>query len=106
MHTIHCSPAFGGVKLLSISQLFLLCIRASVAPLRYEPRRCVLVVPQCFAAPQNFKRIVGLRIGLLGFYRGGALIATEYFTGEIGVRSGTDGKDAGTPTTTLPLIIN
>ena len=37
------------------------------------------VVPQCFAAPQNFKRIVGLRLGLLGLYRGAALIATDVF---------------------------
>ena len=41
------------------------------------------VVPQCFAAPQKFKCIVGLRLGLLGFYRGALLIATEAFTGEI-----------------------
>jgi len=68
---------------LSITQLFLLCIRASVALLRYEPRRCVFIVPQCSAAPQNFKRIVGLRLGLLGFYSGAALIATEVFEGEL-----------------------
>ena len=40
-------------------------------------------VPQCFAAPQYFERIVGPRLGLLGFYRGDALIATDVSPGEI-----------------------
>ena len=34
-------------------------------------------VPQCIAAPQNFQRIVGLSLGLLGLYRGDALIAID-----------------------------
>jgi hypothetical protein len=37
------------------------------------------VVPQCFAAPQNFERTVGLRLGLLGIYRDGGISATEIF---------------------------
>ena len=53
------------------------------APLRFEPRRYVLAVPQYFAAPQNFERIVGLGRGLLGLYWDAALNATEVFTGEI-----------------------
>ena len=36
-------------------------------------------VPQCFAAPQNFERIVGRRLGLLGLYWGAVLIATKVF---------------------------
>jgi hypothetical protein len=41
-------------------------------------------VPAVFAAFQNFQRIVGPRLGLLGFYSGKALFATEVFIGEIG----------------------
>jgi hypothetical protein len=44
--------------------------------------------PAVFAASHNSKCIFGLRLGLLGFYRGGALIATEYFTGECAERDG------------------
>jgi hypothetical protein len=71
------------VKFLSMSQLFLLCTMRCFCAAALEPRLCVLVVLQCFATPQNTKRIVGRRLGLPGFYRGGALIATEAFTGEI-----------------------
>jgi hypothetical protein len=83
---------------LSIALLFLLCVRASVASLRYELYRCVFIVLQCFATPQNFKCIVGRRIGLPGFYRGGALIATGVlwvkfgFLGDVGDRSGQGGS--------------
>jgi hypothetical protein len=36
------------------------------------------VVPLVFAVPQKFKRTVGPRLGLLGFYRGGAFIAIGF----------------------------
>jgi hypothetical protein len=32
-------------------------------------------VPQCFAAPQYFQRIVGLRLGLLSLYKAVVLFA-------------------------------
>jgi hypothetical protein len=42
-----------------------------------------------FVAPQSFKRIDGLRLELLGFYRGRAFLAIKFFTGEN--ESGLDG---------------
>ena len=51
-----------------------------------QSRRCVTSLvdgfhcPAVFAASHNSKRIVGLRLGLLGFYRGDVLIAIEFFT--------------------------
>lgn len=44
------------------------------ASLRYERHRGDFAVPQCFATPQNFKRIVGPRLGLLGSYSAGVLL--------------------------------
>ena len=44
-------------------------------PAKRRERVCVFIAPQCFAAPQIFQRIVGLRLGLLGLYWGAVLIA-------------------------------
>ena len=41
-----------------------------------------LAFPQCLTAPQNFERTVEARLGLLGLYRGDALITTGCFAGE------------------------
>jgi hypothetical protein len=35
-------------------------------------------LPQCFAAPKRFGRIVGARLGLLGFYMGEVFSAIEF----------------------------
>jgi len=54
-----------------------------------QSRRCVTSLvdgfhcPAVSAASHNSKRIVGLRLGLLGLYKAAALIATEGFTGKI-----------------------
>jgi len=77
-------PQDASVKLLSISQLFLLCVRASVAPLRYELHRCVFVIPQCFVATQKFKCIVGLRLGLQGFTAARGFLRPGFSPGKIG----------------------
>jgi hypothetical protein len=80
-------PLDASVKFLSISQLFS-SVRSrlsSVLALRASSMR--FRVPPCFAAFQNSKCIVGLRLGLLGFYRSTALIAAEVFTGEIWIPS-------------------
>jgi len=69
------------VKLLSISQLFLLCVRASTST------RCVASLVDAFSLsrsvsqhPKFFQRIVGLRLGLRNFfYRRAALLAIETF---------------------------
>jgi hypothetical protein len=49
-----------------MSQLFLLCTMRCFCAAALEPRRCGFIVLQCFATPQNFKRIVGRRIGAAG----------------------------------------
>src|SRR5882762_5691983 len=54
---------------------------SSAVALRGSSRR--FHCPAVFAASHNSKRIVGLRIGLLGLYKAAALIATEVFAGEI-----------------------
>ena len=84
------------VNLLSRTQLFHLCDHVSVAPLRYEARLCAPAVRQCFAAPQNFERIVGLRLGLLGLYWGAVLNATGNPHGAY------DRSTGGSPTINMP----
>ena len=56
-----------GVNLLSRTQLFLQCI----APLwrgSFTNLVCAFRCPAVFAAPQQFERIAGARLGLLGLY--------------------------------------
>ena len=48
-----------------------------ISPAGWRASSASFAAPQCFAASLKFGRIVGLRLGLLGFYRPAVLIATE-----------------------------
>ena len=70
-------PCTAFVNFLSITQLFLLCIPAFRSAVTLRASSVRFVVPQCFAALQQFERIVEARLGLLGLYSRAELVATE-----------------------------
>jgi len=67
------------VNLLSRTQLFLLCIHGPATAITLRASSVRFAYLAVFAAPQNSKRIVGLRFGLLGLYWGTALNAIGVF---------------------------
>jgi hypothetical protein len=58
------------VKFLPRTQPFLLCVSSPIAVVTLRAPSVRFEVPQCFAAPQLFKHIAGLRLGLPGLYWG------------------------------------